>query len=232
MVGVLMRTLRSPRRRAAVIGAVLLGVLATSCGSSDPDRSSTGAVPSATDQSAQGANGPKETITVGVAPVGPDGTLDDAFSVIATKDQASCPRPSGLVFSAFSCSAGDLLFDPCWAEAGAGPSVICMPQPWSDEVYRLELEQPISVEALEGVDESPWGIELQSGLRCRLATGAHDTVGEEVVDYFCGDDEALVLLRGSIDRSSPYWTAEAAERVGDGYERVEDQTITTVWFGS
>lgn len=205
-----------------------------SCASPAPDRTATGASPgTTTDESTQSStDGLQKTVIIRVAPVGPDGTLDEAYHVIPVKDRAICPRPSGLVFLAFGCTAGRLIFDPCWEEAAAEPSVVCMASPWSDEVKRLVLEQPISVEPLEGVNEPPWGVALQTGLRCRLATGAHDTVGPAVIDYYCGDDEAVVLLRGTFDRSSAYWTAEAASRRNGGFERVDDQTITTVWFGS
>lgn len=220
--------------RAAVICVVLLGIVGMSCVSTDPDRTATGASPSTTtDQSTQSStDGSQKTVIIRVAPVGPDGTLDEDYYVISVKDRATCPRSSGKVFLAFGCTAGDLIFDPCWEEALAEPTVVCMARPWEDEVYRLELEQPISVEPLEGVNESPWGLALQTGLRCRVGTGAHGTVGPAVIDYYCGDDEAVVLLRGTIDRSSAYWTAEAAARTNGGFERMEDQTITTVWFGS
>jgi hypothetical protein len=228
MVGVLMR-LRH-QRWSVLVGVVAVGLGLTSCGGDESDRSSTAASSTVTDQSSHSTDEPKETVTVRVVPLSPDGVLDDTYGVVESADGATCPRPSGLVFSAFSCSAGDLLYDPCWEESQS--SVVCMAQAWSDEVHRLQLEQPITVDPLEGVDDSPWGIELESGLRCRLESGARGTVGEDVIDYVCGDDEAVVLLRGTIDRSSAYWTVGAAERADDGYERVDDQTITTVWFGS
>lgn len=213
---------------------VLLGIVGMSCASTAPDRTATGASPSTTtDGSSQSStDGSQKTVIIRVAPVGADGTVDEAYHVIAVKDRAICPRPSGLVFLAFACTAGHFIFDPCWEEAAAEPSVVCKATPWSDEVRRLVLEQPISVKPLEGVNEPPWGVALKTGLRCRLGTGAHGTVGPAVIDYYCGDDEAVVLLRGTIDRSSAYWTAEAAARTNGGFERVEDQTIATVWFGS
>ena len=226
--------LSNRRCQAAVIAVVLLGTLGASCRGSDPGRDATPRSPSSTtDQSAPTSPGrSQKTVAVRVVPVGSSGTLDERYHVLAVKDPASCPSPSELVFFAFSCTAGDFIFDPCWDTRRLEPTVVCMSAPWSDEVYRLRLERPISVKPLEGVDDSPWGIGLKSGLRCRLARGAHSTVGSAVVDYYCGEDEALVLLRGTIDRSSARWTAGAAARTDGGYERVSDQTITTVWFGS
>jgi len=53
----------------------------------------------------------------------------------------------------------------------------------------------------------------------------------DVVDYYCGEELGLVLLRG-IDKTHPVWTARAARYVNGHYERVEPQAIATVWFSS
>jgi hypothetical protein len=178
-----------------------------------------------------------KTAVVHVRPVDDQGRLRDDFTVIETVDGAKCPLSSVKVGElANSCEAGEFIYDPCWTETDGpdGPSVICMSEPWNHNVNRLLTGRTIApAPATPG--GSPWGVELADGQRCRVATGAHDSLNPsggddaDVVDHYCGEGLGLALLRG-IDKTHPVWTARAARYVNDHYERVEPQAIATAWF--
>jgi hypothetical protein len=219
-----------PRRdfRPTVVGMVLLGVLAVSVGALRAVSSTTSA--STTRRTA--------TVVVRVRPVDDQGRLNRDFTVSETVDSEWCPSGSVKVGApAHRCNAGHALYDPCWTEVDgpSGPSVLCMLEPWSHEVHRLLAKTQVAPEPPPlGVD-SPWGVELADGHRCRVSTGAHDSLNPsggddaDVVDYSCGEDLGLVLLRG-INKTRPVWTARAARYVSDHYHRVEPQSIATAWF--
>src|SRR5581483_6495292 len=90
-----------------------------------------------------------------------------------------------------------------------GRPVVCMGEPWTEKAERLLTETNNSLEpSASDVDGSPWSVELVDGQRCRIATGAHASLNPsggddaDVVDYYCGEAEDLVLLRG-IDETHP-----------------------------
>jgi hypothetical protein len=159
-----------------------------------------------------------------------DGRLAAGFKVIETIEGASCPGESDKVAGTEKCTTSDLIHDPCWTETATPASVVCMIEPWSHDVERLLVAEGQSITFSEPY-EFPWGIELASGLRCLVATGAHSNVGDEVIDYYCGEDQEIVLLRDTINRSAPMWTVGAAARSGGSYARTTDQQIATAWFG-
>lgn len=78
----------------------------------------------------------------------------------------------------------------------------------------------------EGDFVYPWGVELDGGERCIVLTGAHSTIGEDIVDYEC--DDGLYLLRG-IDQAAPLWRVRSARRV-DGDYRIDERTIRIAWY--
>jgi hypothetical protein len=183
-------------------------------------------------------SGPTKTTVVRVRPVDDEGRLSRDFTVTETMKSEWCPDSSVKVGApAHRCNAGNLGYDPCWTEVEgpAGPSVLCMLDPWSHEVHRLLTEMEVVPESGQPGADDPWGIELADGQRCRVATGAHDSLNPsggddaDVVDYYCGEEFGLVLLRG-INRTQPVWTARAARHVDDHYERLESQPIATAWF--
>jgi len=219
----------TPDRRPVVAGLVLLGVLAVSVGTLRA------AGPAASPSTTR----PAQTGVVHVRPVDDQGRLSRGFTVSETLDGEWCPDASVKVGApAHRCNAGHLLYDPCWTETDGprGPSVLCMLQPWSHEVHRLLTTTVVAPEPPPlGVD-SPWGVELADGQRCRVLTGAHsslDPSGDDdadVVDYRCDQSRlGLSLLRG-FDTSRPVWTARAARYVGDHYERADPRSIATAWF--
>lgn len=178
------------------------------------------------------------TTVIHVRPVDDQGRLRNGFTVTDTVQDAKCYAGGSVkVAGAQTCVAGDYIYDPCWTETDApsGPSVVCMSEPWTQTVERLltETNTAMGPPALDS-DGSPWSVELVHGQRCRIAT-AHDSLNPssgddaDVVDYYCGEELGLVLLRG-IDTAHPVWTARAARYVSDHYDRIEPQSIATAWF--
>jgi hypothetical protein len=132
------------------------------------------------------------------------------------------------------CSTVHCILDPCWKEQrerGAKPSAICLVDPWGERVYRALLKDDVPEEEPREERGFPWGIELVSGQRCRLATGAHGSFDDTVVDYYCGRSPYDRMLLRGIDREQPLWKVEAIERTEDGqYRRIEVQGIRIAWY--
>jgi hypothetical protein len=134
---------------------------------------------------------------------------------IEDRGAGSCLVGSDSVGHAYRCSAGRVVYDPCWNDEAdpAGPAVLCQERPWEKRVYRLTLGdrglEPIRGPGLVTGSDQPWGIELATGDRCVALQGAHSIgPGGRVVDYYCyrrsGKPAPFVLLRG-IDTSNPRW---------------------------
>jgi len=174
-----------------------------------------------------------KTAVVHVRPVDDQGRLRSDFSVHATIEGATCAGNSVKVGElAHRCEAGTGLYDPCWTETDGpgGPSVLCMGQPWSREVERLMTKTKIAPAPPTPGFDVPWGVELANGKQCRFATGAHDSVGDDVVDYYCDDPGPGLALLRSIRQTDPVWTARAVRYANGRYEPVDAQPIATAWF--
>lgn len=189
-----------------------------------------------------GVAGPQRgTTVVHVRPVDDRGRFRSGFTVADTVPEAKCyADSSAIVVAAERCVAGEYIYDPCWTETDgpAGPSVACMIEPWTQTVERLLTETKSAPDPLAlDSDGSPWSVELVDGQRCRVASGAHDSLNPssgddaDVVDYYCGEADDLVLLRG-IDKTHPVWTARAARHIppNDRYERLGRKAIATAWY--
>ncbi len=170
---------------------------------------------------------PPMTQVVMVSPLANDGTIADGYRVTKTLTNATCHATSEATAVGYRCSAGDILADPCWAESP--DSVLCWAEPWSNELLRLTLGGPLPPLPPQEGEPIPWAIEAD-GKQCLLAQGAHEKVGEDVVDYYCGGD--VVVLRG-IDRSSSVWRTGLARRTAPSrYERLPGRvSIAKAWFG-
>lgn len=224
------------RHRSALL-SVGLGVVMVWSGSALRDRQPSDST-TTTSVSAVAA-----TSVVQVRPLDADGKLKDAYRVKESVTRARCDRgiqplagsPSVAVGGALLCTSDRLAvsWDPCWPETGRSrPSVICLSRPWRHDVTRLFITEELPV-VPQGNRSYTWGVELASGLRCRVSIGAHDDVEDEVITYYCGDDDKLGLVLLTFDESEPLWTAHAARYVNGDFRRVKrikDQTIVTAWY--
>jgi hypothetical protein len=168
------------------------------------------------------------TKQVHVSPVGPDGGQARGFRTTMTIADANCEAGSESIGQAYRCFAGNFVYDPCWAERAATPTVLCVPVPWSATDIRLQVVAPLSaIPAGPGTSE-PWGVELADGQRCELEQGAHSLFDGRVIDYYCSS--RLSLLRGLIT-STAVWRA-ASVTVTSGKQALgPSEQIKIAWYG-
>ena len=171
------------------------------------------------------------TRQVHVSPVGPDGSPVRGFRTIKTASHAGCEPGSEAIGRAYRCFAGNFLYDPCWAERGGTPAVLCLAFPWSVTDIRLDLSAPLSaipVAAGPAAPAEPWGLELAGGQRCVLLQGAHSVFDGRVIDYYCSP--RLSLLRGLLE-SGAIWRAASVIVVAGKQALGPSEQIKTAWYG-
>jgi hypothetical protein len=120
-----------------------------------------------------------------------------------TASLASAGRPD-----AWRCRTGNQIHDPCFAGFVEGGQVAaCLASPWSSEVTLLALSGTLPRGAKRPAtlaETPPWALELASGERCTMLTGATWGVAGMRVNYGCPGDVSVV---GDIDRGGPAWKA-------------------------
>jgi hypothetical protein len=185
------------------------------------------------------------TKIVQIRPVDAQGRLAAGFVVdkTVTGDPSSglqpCEPGSEVVGAAYRCFGSDNgVYDPCWADSTNPntPAAVCLLDPWSPQVIRILLAQP--VDAAGAADDppsnpatdEPWDVQLSTGQHCSSVQGTHDSFGGQVVDYFC-DDNKTVLLRG-VRRNNGRWTMTSAHYDSNyNYTTGSTVDILTAWYG-
>jgi hypothetical protein len=204
---------RALPRCAAILAAALTG-----CGSS---------VPSAVSIAGPAA---AHTQRVYVSPVTSAGAPVEGYRVTSRASDGSCEPGSEAIGEGYRCSAGNYLYDPCWAEKAATPTVLCLAEPWLRTVAEIRLNSAVPALAREdGGSVEPWGLRLADGNRCLLAQGAHTAFDGTVLDYYCGS--GLALLRG-LNRTRTTWTARAVVDRRGKLSRGPTEKIKIAWYGS
>jgi hypothetical protein len=169
------------------------------------------------------------TKKVHVSPVRMDGTPVSGFRTTQTVAGANCEAGSEAIGLAYRCFAGNFVYDPCWAERAATPTVLCLPVPWSVTDVRLQVSAPLSaIPAEPGTTSEPWGLELASGQRCVMVQGAHSVFKGRVIDYYC--NSGLSLLRG-LTTSSAVWTAASVTGSAGTQAPGPSEQIKIAWYG-
>src|SRR5262245_10805992 len=113
---------------------------------------------------------------------------------------ASAGRPD-----AWRCSSGNRVMDPCF-EGLQSVVLACATSPWSADVVLLTptAELPRGKANRPELDMAPpWALELDSGVRCQLLTGATWGAAGMRVNYGCEGDSGYVI--GDVDRSRARW---------------------------
>jgi hypothetical protein len=217
------RARRACRRRSSgtapfplmMIGALFLASLLVAC-----------------DASAGRSNARTATQQVRLSPVTRNGAPADGFRVASTAANATCEPGSEAIGRAYRCFAGNAIYDPCWAEKAATPTVLCLPYPWARRDIKLLVREPLGAIASNGAGPGPgepWALELAGGQRCVLAQGAHSVFAGRVIDYYCSTK--LWLLRG-LTRNRPVWQASSVIAAHSGkLARGPVEEITIAWFG-
>lgn len=171
------------------------------------------------------------TRRVRVSPVTTAGAQAGGFRVAATAANAMCEPGSEAIGDAYRCFAKNAIYDPCWAEKAATPTVLCLPYPWSRSEVILEVRGRLgTIPSQDGAGlAEPWGVELASGQRCLLAQGAHTEFAGHVIDYYCS--AKLWLLRG-LSENGPVWRASSVIVAKSGHQsRGPAEQIRIAWFG-
>lgn len=140
------------------------------------------------------------TRTVRISPVTADGVRKPGWRVTMQRRHGTCHAGSEAVGDgAYRCFSGNLVLDPCWAQAGARPHVLCAASPWRRTVARVHVRH---LPAADGLPRNVWGIRLASGRQCTWLQGASGTHHGQRVSYTCG---GRLYLYGEPDRSTPRW---------------------------
>jgi hypothetical protein len=164
-----------------------------------------GAFPAAT--SGQPAPAPTQVrVIVPFSPGGLGGGLTVAARAAGscwTASLASASRPD-----AWRCMSGHRIHDPCFVGFIRSDQVAaCLASPWSSEVVLLSLAAPLPADVARPprlLDGPPWAVELASGERCTMLTGASWGVAGMRANYGCPGDVSVV---GDVERSAPAWRA-------------------------
>jgi hypothetical protein len=174
------------------------------------------------------------TQVVYAAPVNASGDQVEGLTVARTV-QGHCEAGSDSVPGpTYRCFFGNFIEDPCWADAAVAGSVLCMAQPWSKTVVRIDVnELEPSPSPVPKSLSYPWGVELTTGEKCIAFQGAHDSYRGRVVDYGCDGaylHSGRVLLRG-MHRSRPLWSFDSAWWTGRRYQPRKRVQVRIAWYG-
>jgi len=166
-----------------------------------------------------------------VSPVTASGAPAGSFRIASTAANATCETGSEAIGQAYRCFAGNEIYDPCWAEKAAMPTVLCLPYPWSRSEVRLRVHGSLGAipsHGGAGLGE-PWGVELAGGQRCVLAQGTHTEFAGRVIDYYCS--AKLWLLRG-LTESGLVWRADSVIVAKSGkLTHGSAAEIRIAWYG-
>lgn len=173
-----------------------------------------------------------QTRVVRWSPFADGGALLD--SLIATpKYGGDCWTGSSVVHGAFRCSAGHLIYDPCFADPGHEDTVVYARDPFSTHVIRLRADRMNgSYSARRG---AVWAVRLASSVKCTFLQGASnvDKAGRRL-NYGCSDPRTV--LWGNPIRRGATWHIRMSSTAGDPYteppERERLVAISAAYIGS
>jgi hypothetical protein len=169
------------------------------------------------------------TVVVTYSPFTATGALPPGLHA-APRFGGTCSTGSFVVSNptVFRCFAGDLIYDPCYLDAGASNSqravVLCVTAPWTTSVVRLRLAGAPDPAFGAPAGAPPWALRLASGRRCVFASGASAVVDGRRLNYVC---DGRRVLFGTPDASAPAWRIrQARTAAGAGMRKV---AIAAAW---
>lgn len=94
--------------------------------------------------------------------------------------------------------------DPCFADQGDPPRVVCARQPGDPKSIEVRLKKTpdYSEEEVGLTDGPPWIVQLADGQTCGAVSGATDVLAGQRLNYACDRGD----LYGGVDRTTPMWT--------------------------
>jgi hypothetical protein len=145
------------------------------------------------------------TVVVTYSPFAATGALAAGLQA-APRFGGTCSTGSFVVSNptVFRCFAGDLIYDPCYLDAGASNPqravVLCITAPWAKSGVRLRLTGAPNPAFGAPAGAPPWALRLASGRRCVFASGASAVVDGRRLNYVC---DGRRVLFGTPDASAP-----------------------------
>lgn len=122
----------------------------------------------------------------------------------------------------YRCFAGDRILDPC---IGVDPAIlVCPAAPWSKEYVGVYYRGVNEYGGTPQTAGTPWGIQLTSGQRCSLLSGATAAIGSRRLNYDCGKAGAVY---GEPDRGR-VWTVKLESRTAPG--ELKTVPLKRVWY--
>jgi hypothetical protein len=147
---------------------------------------------------------PAGTQVITYAPWTASGGLASGISATSTQS-GSCFASSSATNApdAFRCLVGNLLYDPCFADASSGSGeVLCPDSENPDSVILIKLTSALPAPNSTPASLVPWLLVLANGQHCNTNTGTVGTLGGRLAYYDCADGNAY----GLPDQSSATWT--------------------------
>jgi lipoprotein len=139
----------------------------------------------------------------------------------------------------YSCSPSYLVADACWRAPIIG-QIYCAEFPWGGVVKTYLLSENKNLPELISNPDSipiPWGIELETGLRCRIRSGGGwNTRKDGLIPYYRCDDDSNFIVGESpasiFNKDSIIWTAKIATTGNLEDSNIEPKKIkiSKAWF--
>lgn len=137
------------------------------------------------------------TKVVDVSPVNAEGVPKPGYTITHGGKASSCESASDVLGNAYRCFAGNDIYDPCWADTAAAPTleVLCLTNPYDTTATMLTVStNPTNVSGLAvagGLQPfttptpidlaTPWALQLSDGQRCSaVQSGASTFRGQRV----------------------------------------------------
>lgn len=207
---------RAPRRlRTGIVPIVLAGAILTACATA-----TTGSASSATSTSQ-----PSRTRQITYEPFSAPGTIAATLRVSRTVS-GHCVAAGVAGNSSYRCFAGNGIYDPCFAPAGAtsGP-LLCTTDPADPEVVQFDvgtLPGPLA----GAPEDRPWAIQLAHGQICVLVDAAWGGLGP----FQCQATPpgALADCHTPVP-AVPWWTAACQDRISDASPFTAYRVDTAWW---
>jgi len=130
---------------------------------------------------------------------------------------------------AWRCSAGNVIYDPCFAVSGDQTAVTCVRDPLDPgSIVRLVLEKPLPPAETVPIQPRPWFLQLADGTVCNFFTGATAGINGERINYGCSDGWVIV---GDVHPDG-VWTAREVFLAPQSITPQESATvqIKTAWL--
>jgi len=169
-----------------------------------------------------------------VSPTDSNGALVTGYTIATTYAGGTCNGPSEVASPyGYRCFGGPSnVFDPCFPLASAdGNAVACVGSAWDRTVIKLELAQPLpSLDGSSGSGSSdPWGLQLATGSRCSMLSGARDQFHGRVVGYGCEGDLAVLE---PLHAQGPHSTADVVhfDKTSSTYGAAKTVGINILWY--